>query len=139
MGMRARYITLAALVGLGLWEAATAQVDYGGRLGDRVGDRVIYYVPGVPTYMEALDPTVQRWYMPAPLFGEFGRNQWEYTNYARQAHKRYIDPSSEGALFYDPFGRLITRGWLVYDWRQTKPLIAESSSVRKGAQVQQLV
>ena len=132
--MSARYIILAVLAGSGLWGGAAAQVDYGGRLGDRVGDRVIYHVPGVTTYMEALDPTVQRWYIPAPLFGEFGRNQWEYTNYARQAHRRYINPASEGDLFYDPFGRLITRGWLVYDWRQTKPLIAESSSIRKGGQ-----
>ena len=137
--MRARYITLAALVGLGLWGVAAAQVDYGGRLGDRVGDRVIYYVPGVITYIEALDPTVQRWYMPAPLFGEFGRNQWEYTNYARQAHKRYINPASEGDLFYDPFGRLITRGLAGVRLAPDKTTDRREFLCQKRCPVQQLV
>ena len=132
--MNARHYIFAALATLGLSAPTEAQTDYGGRLGDRLGDRVVYHVPGVTNYMAALDPTVQRWYVPAMHFAEYGRNQWDYTNYARDANRRYIDASLAGDFFYDPFGRLISRGWLVYDWRQTKPLLAESSAIRKGGQ-----
>ena len=39
--------------------------------------------------------------------------------------------SQEGFYFYDPYGDLITRGWLVYDWRQTQPLTSESNRLTK--------
>ncbi len=134
--MTTHLLTLVVLVALGVWGGqvapVVAQVDYGGRLGDRSAGHVVYHVPGVTNYMDALDPTVQRWYLPAALFSEYGRNQWDYTNYARDPNKRYVNPSLEGDYYYDSFGRLITRGWLVYDWRQTKPLLTESSSIRKG-------
>ena len=43
-------------------------------------------------------------------------------------------PSLEGDVFYDGFGSLITRGWLIYDWRQVQPRIAESSQIFKASQ-----
>ena len=65
------------------------------------------------------------------LFTEYGRRQWEYTNYSREYFRRYVSRSQEGFYFYDPYGDLITRGWLVYDWRQTQPLTSESNRLTK--------
>lgn len=110
-----------------------AQTDYGNRLGDRVGDRIVYQTSGVPIYTGTLDPTIQRWYLPPVLFEEYGRRQWEYTNYARDRSKRYVEASLAGDYFYDVYGGLITQGWLLYDWRQTQPLIFESSQVFKSS------
>ncbi len=118
---------------VGLAGAASAQPEYGYRLGERVGDHVVYSTRGVPLYTEALEPTVQRWYLPASLFSD-NHHQWEYTNYARDHFLRYVSPSLEGDVFYDGFGSLITRGWLIYDWRQVQPRIAESSQIFKASQ-----
>ena len=70
-----------------------------------------------------------------PLFGEFGRNQWEYTNYARQAPQALYQPLVRGgtllrSLRTPHYARLAgcTTG------ARQKPLIAESSSIRKGGQ-----
>ena len=81
--------------------------------------------------IDALDPTIQRWYLPQELFTEYGRRQWQYTNYARDPFLRYVSRSQEGFYFYDPYGDLITRGWLIYDWRQTQPLTSASNQVTK--------
>ena len=84
------------------------------------GDEVLYRPRGVNIYAEALDPTIGRWYLPASMFGERGRRQWEYTNYASDIYQRYVNSTQEGTYFYDQYGDLITRGWLIYDWRQTQ-------------------
>lgn len=114
--------------------SALAQVAGGHRLGSRTGDRVTFPLNGVSMYAEALRPTVQRWYQPATLFSEYHGRQWEYTNYARSPYLRYQSSSQEGNYFYDGFGDLLTQGWIVYDWRQIQPRIAESSSILKSSQ-----
>ncbi|MFT5376639.1 MAG: hypothetical protein ACI906_003477 [Candidatus Latescibacterota bacterium] len=110
---------------------AGAQMDYGNRLGRRVDDRHVFSAAGTSVLIEALDPTIQRWYLPQELFTEYGRRQWEYTNYAKDYYRRYVSRSQEGFYFYDPYGDLITRGWLIYDWRQTQPLTTSSNSLTK--------
>ena len=42
-------------------------------------------------------------------------------NYAREPYRRYLDRNLDGNYFYDAYGDFITRGYLVYDWRQTQP------------------
>ena len=106
-----------------------AQAQYGFSLGSRVGEEVLYRPRGVPIYADALDPSVGHWYLPAPLFGERGRRQWEYSNYASDNYQRYVSSTLEGNYFYDPFGNLITQGWLVYDWRQTQLVTSGGSQV----------
>ena len=119
-----------ALAGLALAASTsvTAQ-DYGNRLGTRLGEEVFYNNSGVPIYTHALDPTVHRWYLPPTLFAEVGRSQWEYTNFARDRYQRYTDRSLAGDYYYDVYGNFTTKGWLIYDWRQSQPQISESSKI----------
>ncbi|MEE2659685.1 MAG: hypothetical protein VX733_14350 [Candidatus Latescibacterota bacterium] len=126
-------------MGLNLAIAATltsvatvgANEDYGDRLGVRTGDHWTYRAAGTTVQMDALDPSIHRWYMPEELFQEYGRRQWTTTNYAKERYLRYLDRQQEGFYFYDDFGELTTRGWLIYDWRQTQPLAFESSRLTK--------
>ncbi|HIG52885.1 MAG TPA: hypothetical protein EYQ18_02645 [Candidatus Handelsmanbacteria bacterium] len=111
--------------------AAGAQTDYGYRLGQRQGGEVNFTTTGPGVLMDALDPTVKRWYLPQELFGEYRHSQWSYTNYARDPYLRYIEPNQEGSHFYDTYGKLVTRGWLVYDWRQRQPQTFEASEITK--------
>ena len=110
---------------------AVAQEDYGFRLGTPVKGGHSYRPTGVPLYATALDPTVHRWYMPQIFFQEYGRRQWEWTNYARNRYYRYGSPAQDGDDFYDFYGDYVTRGYLVYDWRQSQPRIEESSTVKQ--------
>ena len=82
--------------------------------------------------MEALDPSIQRWYLPAVHFSEAGRQQWQYTNWARDRQQRYVNAGLEGDNYYDFFGDLVTRGWVVYSWQQVQPVIASSSGIVKA-------
>ena len=109
-----------------------AAEEYGKRLGTRPGEDVVYSTSGVPIYTNALDPTVHRWYVPQTMFAELGRRQSEYTNFARDRYLRYTDRSLEGDYFYDVYGNLATKGWLIYDWRQSQPQISESSQIVQG-------
>ena len=106
-----------------------AQEDYGYRLGTQVPGGYAYRPAGVPIYAHTLDPTVHRWYLPQIFFREYGRRQWEYTNYASRRFNRPVNASLPGEDYYDFYGDYVTRGWLVYDWRQSQPRIAESSSI----------
>ena len=121
----------AFVLSLALGEAEAQDMDYGNRLGYRVAEQVRYSSVGAAVDMDVLDPTVMRWYMPQELFSEHGRRQWSYTNYAREPYRRYLDRNLDGNYFYDAYGDFITRGYLVYDWRQTQPRAFESSSVTK--------
>ena len=123
--------TIAALLALALHTAAPARADYGNRLGARLGEDLFFRSAGVPIYAEALDPAVHRWYLPPTMFTEYGRQQWEYTNFARDRYQRFVSQTQEGDYFYDVYGNLATRGRLIYDWRQTQPLLSESSSIRR--------
>lgn len=110
------------------------QADDDHLFGRRVGDQVIYPAQGVKVKMEALDPTLMRWYLPQELYQETGRQQSAYTNYAREPYRRYLDSNLEGNYFYDSYGNLVTRGWRIYDWRQTQPSSFETSSLTKSSQ-----
>ncbi len=121
----------AILVAGGLASLASAREDYGFRLGTPAKGGFSYRPTGVPIYTNTLDPTVHRWYMPQIFFQEYGRRQWEWTNYARQRYYRYGSPAQDGNDFYDFYGDYVTRGYLVYDWRQSQPRISESSSIKQ--------
>ena len=113
----------------------TSALEYGNRLGSRLGEDLFFRSAGVPIYTEALDPTVHRWYLPPTQFAQYGRRQSEYTNWY-ESYRRYVSTGQEGDFFYDIYGNVATKGWLVYDWRQTQPLLSESSNVvRRGQYV----
>ena len=121
-----------ALACLALASTSVTAQDYGNHLGTRPGEEMVYSSSGVPIYTHALDPTVHRWYVPPTMFAELRRSQWEYTNRARDRYKRYIDRSLEGDYFYDVYGNLTTKGWLVYDWRQSQPASLWELADRSG-------
>jgi len=107
--------------------------DYGVRLGTvKRGGQVSYEPTGPGVLFDALDPAVKKWYVPQELYAEFGWKQWEYSNYARENYQRYVRTSLEGDYFYDVFGNLLTRGWLVYDWKQMTPQPFGSTLKRTG-------
>ena len=81
---------LAALVVAAL--SAAAQ-------GRRWGAEITYEPRGPGVLFDALDPTVQRWYVPQELFADYGWQQWQYTNYARDAYERYVSTTIEGSPF----------------------------------------
>ena len=134
MNVRPRLTRLAIMATMVILSAQgpLAQVAGQSRLGTRAGGATIFPLTGVSMYREALEPTVQRWYLPETLFFEYQRNQWEYTNYARSPYMRYQATDQEGEYFYDGFGELLTQGWIIYDWRQIQPRIAESSRIFKS-------
>ncbi len=103
-------------------QAAPGQVDYGGRLGQAQAGVRGFEPRGPMVLMEAVDPVVRKWYVPQELYSQAGLWQWETTSYARQPYERYVDTALEGDLFYDLYGNLLTRGWLLYNTSQTTPL-----------------
>ena len=106
--------------------AATAQ-DYGARLGTvQRGGKVTFEPTGPGVLFDALDPVVRKWYVPQELYAEYGWRQWEYGNYARDTYQRFVNTAIEGNYFYDVYGNFLTRGWLIYDWREEAPLTTGS-------------
>ena len=101
-------------------QASTAIEDHGFRLGYRVGKEASYAPQGAGTRFDALDPSPRKWYVPQELFPEYQWRQWETTNYARMHYARYIPYEYEGEYFYDTYGNLVTKGWLIYNWRHTQ-------------------
>jgi hypothetical protein len=96
--------------------------DYGSRLGNvKRGGKVSWEPTGPGVLFDALDPAVRKWYVPQELYNEFNWRQWEYSNYARDNYQRYVSTALEGNYIYDVYGNLLTRGWLVFDWRQQNP------------------
>jgi hypothetical protein len=96
--------------------------DYGSRLGTlKRGGLVSFEPQGPGVLFGALDPAVKRWYVPQELYDEYGWKQWEYSNYARQNYTRYVNTTLEGDYYYDLYGNLVTRGWLVFNNSQTQP------------------
>ena len=106
--------------------AASAQ-EYGSRLGVQRGGKVTFEPRGPGVMFGALDPAVQKWYVPQELYNEYQWRQWEHSNYAREPYQRYVNTALEGEYYYDFYGNFITRGWLVYDWRQNQPQALGSS------------
>ena len=109
--------------------------EYGTRLGAAADGGVDYEPAGPGVLFGALDPTLQHWYIPQELYQERRWRQWEFTNYATRGYERYVNTAIEGDYFYDLYGDYVSRGWLVYDWRQDQPN-ALGSAVYKGSQFQ---
>ena len=108
---------------LALTAAPGATQDYGARLGTvQRGGKVTFEPRGPGVLFDALDPVVRKWYVPQELYAEYGWRQWEYGNYARDTYQRYVNTAIEGNYFYDVYGNFLTRGWLIYDWREEAPL-----------------
>ena len=117
--LRSIYFLLALYLLAG--SALDAQ-DYGSRLGNvKRGGKVSWEPTGPGVLFDALDPAVRKWYVPQELYNEFNWRQWEYSNYARDNYQRYVSTALEGNYIYDVYGNLLTRGWLVFDWRQQNP------------------
>ena len=113
--------------------AGTAEAqEYGNRLGRQSGGVVSFEPRGPGVLFGALDPAVKKWYIPQELFNEYGWRQWEYSNYARDEFRRYVNIHREGDYFYDFYGNFIGRGWLIYDWSQNQPGQLGSSIFQNG-------
>ncbi|MCE2450474.1 MAG: hypothetical protein J4F35_19580 [Candidatus Latescibacteria bacterium] len=117
-------IVVGAVLCVLSWSAPTlvgAQA-YDSRMGRvKQGGKVDFSPQGPGVLFDALDPAVRKWYVPQELYQEYQWRQWEYSNYAREPYQRYVDTALEGDFFYDFFGNLVTRGWLIYDWQQDRP------------------
>ena len=96
--------------------------QYGSRLGVQRGGEVSFAPQGVGVLFDALDPSVKKWYVTQELYNEYNWRQWEYSNYARDPYQRYVDTALQGDYFYDFFGDLVTRGWLIFNNVQRQPL-----------------
>ena len=119
------YILLAAL--------PLGAQDFGARLGEvKRGGRVSYEPTGPGVLFDALDPVVRKWYVPQELYNDYRWQQGAYSNYARENYQRYVSTSLEGNYFYDVYGNFLTRGWLIFDWRQQNPQPFGSSLYKDG-------
>ena len=127
--LRKTISTLALLAIAGTWVGAQ---DYGNRLGQGRGEDVRFPTVGPSILSTALDPRVQKWYLPQELYSEYRLNQWSYTNYARDFYLRYLQPDLEGDYFYDLFGRRVMHGWLIYEARKEQPRASEGNSLLKS-------
>jgi len=76
---------------------------------------------GVRTRLDALAPSLRKWYIPQELYYQYQWEGWEYSNYAKEHYKRYVDVELEGRRYYDIYGNYVTKGWLVYNWTQDQP------------------
>ncbi|MFA6109882.1 MAG: hypothetical protein WDA75_14040 [Candidatus Latescibacterota bacterium] len=113
-------------------QAVGAQ-EYGVRLGTvKRGGKVSFEPTGPGVLFDALDPALRKWYVPQELYSEYRWQQAQYTNYAREAYQRYVSTSLEGRYYYDEYGNLLTRGWLIYDWREQSPQPFGSSLSTSG-------
>ena len=108
---------LTAYIG-GMTTEASGQPDYGTRLGLQQAGVTRFLAQGPHVSMGALDPAVRNWYVPQELFEEHRWQQWASTNYAKRNYERYVATDIEGHYFYDLYGRLLDRGWLVYNVSQ---------------------
>ena len=101
-------------------QGSAGREDYGFRLAYPAGKEVFHMPQGVGIRSDALDPSPRKWYVPQELFPEYQWRQWETTNYAKTYYLRYFPYGYEGDFFYDLYGKQVTRGWLIYDWRHTQ-------------------
>ena len=123
-------VAILALLSLGGGELGGE--EYGNRLGRGHGVGLQYVTRSRSTLINAIDPRVQKWYMPQELYREYRLKQWEYTNYARNFYRSYLSATLEGDYFYDLFGRRVMHGWLVYEARKEQPRASEGNSLLKG-------
>ena len=129
---RVRGVLLPLLATGLVWSLADeAAAQSYGRASVQRGGKVTFEPMGAGVMYGALDPTVQRWYVPQELLVEYQWQQREYSNYGRNPYQRYVETVRQGDHFYDFFGSYISRGWLVYDWRNSAPT-DEGSAVFKS-------
>lgn len=96
-----------------LWQTPTQAVE--------IGLFNPYLTEGARISPETLVPTVRKWYLPQTLYTLYGWKGYEYTNYAVDQYRRYVDIELEGDRFYDLYGNYITKGWNIYNWNQEYP------------------
>lgn len=108
------------------------EVGYERLLGIRRGGELTFEPRGPGILFGALDPAVKKWYVPQELFNLYQWKQWEYTNYAKDHYQKYTEIALEGNYWYDIYGNFVTRGWLVYDWKQDQPRQFGSSLYKDG-------
>ncbi len=123
---------IVALALLSAGEAWPQAQDYGNRLGQGHGTGLQFLPRGRTTLTSAIDPRVQKWYLPQELYSEYRLNQWNYTNYSRDFYLRYLSARLEGDYFYDIFGRRVMHGWLIYEARKEQPRASEGNSLLKS-------
>ena len=112
-------------------EHSAAQSDYGNRLGIRESGRAIYSSAAPSLRPDAFVPSLKKWYLPQEVANHY-RWRWEAgTNYAHERYLRYLSTDQEGDNHYDLYGRLLTRGWLIYDWQQSQPRTSEGNLLHK--------
>jgi hypothetical protein len=80
-----------------------------------------YVTTGARLSPESLVPTVRKWYLPQTLYTLYGWKGYDYTNYARDLYRSYVEIELEGDRFYDIYGNYITKGWNVFNWNQEYP------------------
>ena len=132
MGALGRGVPTRLLLAVLLCVPAAAQ-EYGARVGTvQRGGQVTFEPSGPGVLFDALDPTVRKWFVPQELYAEYGWRQSEYANYAREPYQRYVSSNLEGEFYYDLYGNLLTRGWLIYDWQQINPQPFGSSLTTSG-------
>ena len=122
----------ALLVLLALAAPASGQRT-GALMGIDRSVRPTFEPRGAGVLFGPLDPAVKKWHIPYELALEYNWRSGQYTNYARDPYQRYVSTSREGNHFYDVFGNVTPRTWVVYDWRQSQPL--ELGSVIAGGSV----
>ena len=109
----------AALIITAIYPASGASAR--SRLDVQRGGRPSFEPVGSGLMFGALDPVVQRWYVPQELYNEYRWQHRDFSNYSRYHYQRYVSTALEGDYFYDFFGDYVSRGWLIYDWRQEQP------------------
>ena len=80
---------IVALALLSAGEAWPQAQDYGNRLGQGHGTGLQFLPRGRTALTSAIDPRVQKWYLPQELYSEYRLNQWNYTNYSRDFYLRF--------------------------------------------------
>ena len=98
---------LIALAAAMLTVTAAAPQEYGSRLGTQRGGAVSFEPKGPGVLFGALDPSVKKWYIPQELFTDYGWRQWQYSNYAKDEFRRYVNIHREGDYFYDFYGNYV--------------------------------
>ena len=79
----------------GVWSLILLSICLGASGGDTQG-----LIPSGPQpVVEALDPTLMKWYQPQELYNQYRWSWWNYSNYARQSYRRYVDVGRSSSSF----------------------------------------
>ena len=119
--IRAIILPLLASIAISILLSVPAESQFAGRRDIQRGGKPSFDPRGPGVLFGPLDPAIQKWYVPQELYAEYRWRHGDYSNYARYNYQRYVTTALEGNYFYDFFGDYVSRGWLVYDWRQDQP------------------